>query len=85
MSSKTEFWKTLRWALALAVFALLAFTGLRFLDQQVSQTTAGLDQVLSVLTQSDTRIVEGRAEITRQTEISELALLEIRMSATRRF
>ncbi len=43
----------------------------------------GLQQVLGAITNSDTRVVEGRAEITATSEISELSLLDMRMSATR--
>ena len=43
----------------------------------------GLREVLGAVTNRDTRIVEGRAEIIETTEISELGLLEMRMSATR--
>lgn len=39
--------------------------------------------MLGAITNTDTRIVEGRAEIVETAEISELSLLEMRMSATR--
>jgi hypothetical protein len=90
MSHRLEMWKTLRW-LALAGIAAAAFYGLvlRPLERAVSGTKEslerGLDRVLGAVTNSDTRIVEGRAETTETTEISELALLEMRMSATRAF
>ena len=50
-----------------------------------SSISQGLDKVLGALTNSNTRIVEGRAEIVEQNEISELSLLELKMTATRSF
>ncbi|MBK1828374.1 DUF4230 domain-containing protein [Haloferula rosea] len=85
MSNHPELWKTLRWIALLAAMLLLALMGVRFMDRSVKGTSDGIDKVLSALTNADTRITEGRAEIVSQTDISELALLELRMSATRRF
>jgi hypothetical protein len=89
MSHSTEPWRTIRWLALLA--ALLAIAGLAYLGlrQSVLGTASGmergLDKVLGALTSSDTRIVEGRAEVVSQQEITELSLLELRMAATRRF
>jgi hypothetical protein len=46
---------------------------------------AGLERVLGAITGSETRIVEGRAEILGTAPIAELALVEMKMSATRSF
>lgn len=48
-----------------------------------SSVERSLDKVLGAITNADTRIVEGKAELAETTEISELSLLEMRMSATR--
>ncbi len=89
MPDRVEMWRTVRWVVTLA--ALLA--GMWFVAGQirgaVSGTQAsierGLDKVLAVVTGSETTIVEGRAEISGTSEIAELSLLEMRMSATRAF
>jgi hypothetical protein len=89
MSASTEPWRTIRWLALLAT--LLAVAGLVYfgIRQSVLGTTSGmdrgLDKILGALTSSDTRIVEGRAEVVSQQEVTELALLELRMAATRRF
>jgi len=85
MSHHPELWKTLRWISLLVALVLIAMMGVQFLDRSVKGTSDGIDKVLSALTNSDTRITEGRAELVSQTDISELALLELKMSATRRF
>ena len=89
MSHHPEIWKTVRWLALLAAVVLLAFFGLRSFNKAVGGTTSGLerglDKVLGALTNSDTRIVEGRAEVVSRNEISELSLLELRMSATRSY
>lgn len=90
MPHRVEMWRTLRW---IAVVGLLLIGGyflvLLPLRQVVSGTTAqlsrGLDKVLAVVTNSDTRIVEGRAELIERSEITELGLAELKMSATRTF
>jgi Protein of unknown function (DUF4230) len=77
-------WKTLRRALTLAAILGGAwFLVVRPLERAFSGIERSLQQVLGTITRTDTRIVEGRAEITRTAEISELSLLEMRMSATR--
>lgn len=84
MQDRTEMWKTLRRALTLAAILGGAwFLVVRPMERAFSGIERGLQQVLGAITNTDTRIVEGRAEITGTAEISELSLLEMRMSATR--
>lgn len=88
MQHRVEMWKTLRRVLTLgAIFCGAYFLVLRPVERALVGTKASigrsLQQVLGAITQTDTRIVEGRAEITGTAEISELSLLEMRMSATR--
>lgn len=85
MSSHPEAWKTFRWLAVVGAIVLLAWLGIRFVEKGIGTTTSGLEKVLGAITHSDTRIVEGRAEISETTEISELSLLEMKMSATRSF
>jgi hypothetical protein len=85
MTSHPELWKTVRWIALLAAALLLAWFGIRFVERGIGGTASGLEKVLGAITHSDTRIVEGRAEITETAEISELTLLEMKMSATRSF
>lgn len=84
-----EIWKTVRWLAFLACLVILGVLASRFVERGVQGTAdgfdRGLDKVLSTITRADTRIVEGRAELQSRNEISELALVELRMSATRRF
>ena len=89
MANHSESHKTLR---ALIIMTGLIVLGV-FLSRQMernvlgasSSISQGLDKVLGALTNSNTRIVEGRAEIVEQNEISELSLLELKMTATRSF
>lgn len=87
--SHPELWKTLRWFGLLAAVVGLALLAVRFTERGLGSAQRGirdsLDQVLGAITHSDTRIVEGRAEISSTSEISELSLIEMRMSATRSF
>ena len=85
MTAHPELWKTVRWIALLAALLLLAWFGMRFVEKGIGGTASGLEKVLGAITRSDTRIVEGRAEITETAEISELSLLEMKMSATRSF
>ena len=85
MTSHPELWKTVRWIALLAAVLLLAWLGLRFVEKGVGGTASSLEKVLGAITRSDTRIVEGRVEISETAEISELALLEVKMTATRSF
>jgi hypothetical protein len=80
-----ELWKTLRWLALLVAVVLLAWLGLRTFERGVGNTMGGLEKVLGAITNSDTRIVEGRAEISEKSDITELALVEMKMSATRTF
>ncbi|HEY1122224.1 MAG TPA: hypothetical protein VGE67_11520, partial [Haloferula sp.] len=82
-SHHPELWKTLRWLALLAAVVLLAWLGLRTFERGVGGTVNGLEKVLGAITNSSTHIVEGRAEILEKSEITELALVEMRMSATR--
>ena len=89
MSHHPELWKTVRWLALLAAFVVMVVFGLRAFERSVGGATSGigegLDKVLGALTQSDTTIVEGRAEVVQRNEIHELSLLELRMSATRSY
>ena len=89
MSHQPELWKTIRWISLLAAIVILGLFGVKLFERALDGTSAGisqsLDKVLSALTNSNTRIVEGRAEIVEQNEISELSLLELKMTATRSF
>lgn len=89
MSHHLEIWKTVRWLAFLTAVVLLAVLGFRGFQKTVGGTASGLerglDKVLGALTNSDTTIVEGRAEVVEKNEISELSLLELRMSATRSY
>jgi hypothetical protein len=85
MSHHPELWKTIRWIAFLAAIIALGFLGVKTFEGGIRGTSLGIDKVLSALTNSNTRIVEGRAEIVEQNEISELSLLELKMSATRSF
>lgn len=68
---------------------LLAWFGIRAFERTLFGTTSGLerglDKILEALTHADTRIVEGRAEISDKADITELSLMEMKMSATRTF
>lgn len=88
MPHRVEMWKTLRRLVtAGAIIAGGYFLVVVPVTRGVSGTKASversLEKVLGAITNTDTRIVEGRAEIVETTEISELSLLEMRMSATR--
>lgn len=85
MTAHPELWKTLRWVAVLVTILLLGWLGVRTFERGVGGTVSGLERVLGVITGSETRIVEGRAEITETAQISELALVEMKMSATRSF
>jgi hypothetical protein len=85
MTAHPELWKTLRWVAVLVTILLLGWLGVRTFERGVGGTVSGLEKVLGAITGSETRIVEGRAEITETAQISELALVEMRMSATRSF
>jgi len=88
MEHKAEMWRTLRRVVtAAAVIGGGYFLVVRPMEQGLAGTKASversLEQVLGAITNSDTRVVEGRAEIAGTSEISELSLLDMRMSATR--
>lgn len=88
MQQRSEMWKTLRRALTLAaVIGGAYFLAVRPIERALSGTKSsferGLAQVLGAITNTDTRVVEGRAEIVETAEVSELSLLQMRMSATR--
>ena len=85
MNTPPEMWKTARWVAVTAGLVAVAWLGLRTFERGVGGTVSGLEKVLGAITGSETRIVEGRAEISATSEISELALVEMRMSATRSF
>ncbi len=87
MSQHTELWKTLRLIVILAAIITVGWFGFRMVEKALAGTAGGLhrglDKVLAALTHSDTRIVAGRAEVVSKHEIQELALVELRMNATR--
>jgi hypothetical protein len=88
MEHRVEMWRTLRRAIsAVAIIAGVYFLAIRPIERALSGTKAsienGLKEVLGAITNRDTRIVEGKAEIIETAEIAELSLLEMRMSATR--
>lgn len=88
MEHRVEMWRTLRRVVtAAAIIGGLYFLAVRPIERALSGTKAsmaqGLQEVLAAITNTDTRVIEGRAEITETAEISELSLLEMRMSATR--
>lgn len=85
MAANAELWKTVRWIALFATLGLLAWLGVRAMERSVGGTVNGLEKVLGAITHSSTRIVEGRAEVSESNEISELALVEMKMSATRSF
>ncbi|MEO5913859.1 MAG: DUF4230 domain-containing protein [Luteolibacter sp.] len=88
MEHRVEMWRTLRRTVTLiAIIGGIWLLVVHPIEHALSSTKRsvehGLEQVLGAITNRDTRIVEGRAEIVETSEISELALLEMRMSATR--
>lgn len=88
MPHRVEMWKTLRRVLTLgAIIAGTYFLVVAPFGRGISGAKASversLEKVLEAVTNSDTHIVEGRAEVIETSEISELSLLEMRMSATR--
>ena len=88
MQDRVEMWKTIRRLITLiAVLAVGYFFILKPVERgfHTAKQSAknSLREVLGAITKQDTRTVEGRAEITKTAEISELALLEMKMSATR--
>lgn len=90
MPHRVEMWKTLRWTgISALLIAALYLLVLQPVERAVNGTRAsverGLDRVLGAITNSDTRILEGKAEITETAEVSELSLLEMNMNATRAF
>jgi hypothetical protein len=88
MEHRVEMWRTLRRVVTLAAIVGGAwFLLVRPVEKALASTKTsvrnGLQQVLGAITNADTRVVEGRAEIVRSSEIAELSLMEMRMSATR--
>ena len=87
MEQRMEFWRTCRLAMILLAGLGMGFFLVVKLESALASTRAsverGLQQVLGAITNTTTRIVEGRAEIVETTEISELSLLELKMNATR--
>lgn len=88
MEHRSEMWRTVRrvvtaGAIIGGIYFLVVKPVERTLERSQATLQNGLEQVLGVITNRDTRIVEGRAEITGTSEITELSLMEMRMSATR--
>ncbi len=88
MEHRVEMWRTLRRLVtAVAIIGGAWFLAVRPIERALSSTRASVEhslkEVLGAITTTDTRVVEGRAEIVETAEISELSLLEMRLSATR--
>lgn len=88
MEHRVEMWRTLRRAVTLlAIIGGTWLLAVRPIERALSGTKSSIErslkEVLGAITNQDTRVVEGRAEIVGTAEISELSLLEMRMSATR--
>lgn len=88
MEDRVQMWRTIRRLItAIAVIGGLYFLVVMPVERALRSTKAsverGLEQVLGAVTQRETRIVEGRAEVTGSSEITELSLLEMKMNATR--
>jgi hypothetical protein len=87
-NSRLEMWRTLRWLLVtVAVIAGVHFLVVRPIERLFTRgsslITGSLERALGAITRSDTRVVEGRAEVIGRAEVAELALLEMRMSTSR--
>lgn len=88
MEDRVQMWRTLRRMITAAaiiggMYFLVVLPVERALRSTKSSIERGLEQVLGAVTQRETRVVEGRAEVTGSSEISELSLLEMKMNATR--
>ncbi len=88
MEHRVEMWRTLRRIVtAAAIIGGVYFLAVRPIERAFSGTRNSIErslkEVLGAITNQDTRVVEGRAEIVGTAEISELSLLEMRMNATR--
>lgn len=88
MQDRVEMWRTFRRIITVsAIIGGVWFLVVRPAEKLLSTTgyriERSLKEVLGAITNTDTRVVEGRAEIVESSEISELALLDMRMSATR--
>lgn len=79
--------RTLRWLLALGFLAGMIIFGVWKIERAIQKTTSSaahrLDQVLAAITGSSTKMVADRAVIEEKKDITELALMEMRMSAVR--
>ena len=88
MEHRVEMWRTLRRIVtAVAIIGGAYFLVVAPIERALASTKSsierGLKEVLGAITNQDTHVVEGRAEIVGTAEISELSLLEMRMNATR--
>lgn len=88
MEDRVQMWRTIRRLItAIAIIGGLYFLVVMPVERALRSTKAsverGLEQVLGAVTQRETRVVEGRAEVTGSSEITELSLLEMKMNATR--
>ena len=88
MEHRVEMWRTLRRIVtAVAIIGGGWFLAVRPIERALSSTRASVEhslkEVLAAITNTDTRVVEGRAEVVETADIAELSLLEMRMSATR--
>ncbi|MFT3992144.1 MAG: DUF4230 domain-containing protein [Luteolibacter sp.] len=88
MQHRVEMWKTLRRLLTVVaiiggIYLLVVAPLERALGGMKRTLEDGLEAILGAGSKREVKVVEGRAEVVQQTEISELSLLEMRMSATR--
>jgi hypothetical protein len=88
MQDRVEMWRTLRRIITVSaiiggVWFLVVRPAERIFFTTGNRIERSLKDVLAAITNTDTRVVEGRAEVVETSEISELALLDMRMSATR--
>lgn len=81
-------WRTIRRGLTASavvggLYFLVVAPAERMWSSSQTAVVQGLQQVLGALTHTDTRVIEGRAEIIAQAKVSELSLLEMRLNTTR--
>ncbi|MFT4177744.1 MAG: DUF4230 domain-containing protein [Luteolibacter sp.] len=88
MPHRVEMWKTVRRLLTVGAILggayLLVVAPLERTFRGTQRTLEqGLEAILGAGGKREVRVVKGRAEITERSEISELALMEMRMNTTR--
>ncbi len=88
MEASQEAWRTARRIITLtAIVAGVYLWIVNPIGRAVSNAQSGaersLKEILDSITQTDTHVVEGRAEVRSSVQVAELALLDLRMSASR--